>query len=225
MLQEVKTLVDVVNSALDLRATAARRKRKREFLLDLLTFYFCLNRLIENGHELLSVVGREPLKRAMALPPEERLIFSSKVYSLLLTQRLLLGKHSDLIIAPPMQPMMELFDAPLKRQLKDLLGSKERGLISSGAALEFYFIFADKPRPGDVERYGEEGAKFRYQSRIVSIALSGESRKIISIKSTKRNLENLREVGERLHGKINDLFTEDEQIEFMRKAKEVADSI
>ena len=51
MFQEVKTAVDIVNSALDLRAKIVRRKRKQELLLDLLTFYFCLNRLIKNGYD------------------------------------------------------------------------------------------------------------------------------------------------------------------------------
>lgn len=225
MFQELKTAVDIVNSALDLRSKIVRRKRKRELLLDLLTFYFCLNRLIENGYELLSVAGREPLKRAMALPPEERLKFSSKVYSLLLTQRLLLGKLSELIYAPPMQPMMELFDASLKGELQQLINSKERGLLSIGAALEFYFIFGNKPLPDEVEKYEEEIAKFRYQADIVSITLSGRSRKVINIKSIKNNLENLRAAGERLHTKINELYSQDEQIEFVKKAKEIADSI
>jgi hypothetical protein len=225
MFQELKTAVDIVNSALDLRAKIVRRKRKRELLLALLTFYFCLNRLIENGYELLSVSGREPLKRVMTLAPEERLKFSSEIYSLLLTQRLLLGKLSDLIYAPPMQPMMELFDASLKRKLQKLVNSKERGLLSIGAALEFYFVFGDRPLPREVEKYGEEVAKFRYQTDIVSITLSGRSRKVISIKSTKSNLESLSEAGEKLRERINHLFTKDEQIEFVKKAEKVASSI
>ena len=118
---------------------------------------------------LLTVAGWYPLKRVMTLSPEERLKFSSKVYALLLTQRLLPGKLSDLIYAPPMQPMMELFDSSLKRELQQLVDSKERGLLSIGAALEFYFIFGDRPLPRQVEKYGEEVAKFRYQADIVSI--------------------------------------------------------
>ncbi|HEX8143888.1 MAG TPA: hypothetical protein VF553_14915 [Pyrinomonadaceae bacterium] len=222
MFQELKTGVDILQSALDLRSNFIKRKRRRELLFDLLTFYFCLSRLIQNGRELLSVAGREPLKKIMALPTEERLKFSSKVYALLLTQRLLLRKLSRLIQG---QPVMEIFDPALKDELQKLIGWKDKGLLAVGSTLEFYFLLDGRPSRDEIESHGEELARFQYQASVVSIVLSGRSRKVLNMRSILRNLESLEEAGERLRAKINELFTNEEQLEFVKKAKKVADSI
>ncbi len=222
MFKELKSGVDILHSALEIRSKIIKRKQKRQLRNDLLVFYFCLSRLIKNGRELLSVAGREPLKRIMALPSDNRLKISSDVYSLLLTQRLLLRKLSNLING---QPIMELFDSSLKEELQNLVNSKEKGLLSIGAALEFYFLLGGKPAYREIESHGEEIARFRYQTGIVSITLSGSSKKVMNVRSIKQNIENLKEASERLREKINELFTSDEQMEFVKKAKKVADSI
>jgi hypothetical protein len=222
MFRELKTGVDILQQALDLRAAVIRRKRRRELLLDLLTFYYCLIRLVKNGRELLSLAGEEPLKTIMSLPPEETLQFSSKVYSLLLTQRLLLGKLSDLIYG---QPIVEIFDAMLKAELHKLVNSKERGLLAVGAALEFYFMFGGKAYGADVEKHGQEIANFRYQSSIVKEVLYGNTRRVVNVNSATKNIDRLETAAEKLRQKINELFNLDEQLEFVKKAEEIASSI
>lgn len=78
MFRDIKTGVDILQKALDLRSEIIRRKRKRRLLLDLLTFYFCLYRVVETGRELLSIAGEEPLRKVMSLLPEQRLTFLLK---------------------------------------------------------------------------------------------------------------------------------------------------
>src|SRR5688572_3317003 len=128
------------------------------------------------------------LIKITALPPEERLIFSSKVYSLLQTQRLLLRKLSNLIYG---QPIMELFDSTLKAEPQQLVDSKERGLLSVGAALEFYFVFGVRLMERKLRNMGRRLPIFATKSGIVHEVLHGNSRRVISVNSAIKNIDGL----------------------------------
>jgi hypothetical protein len=167
-----------------------------------------------------ALTGKKSLEQVMLLPREERSSFASRVYQVLLTQRLILRKLSDLFYK---QPIFDLFDSNLKRRLEELIGSKEKGLLSIGAALEMYLIFGMHPsRPLDTPE--NELAHFRYQASIVSEVFSEDS-EIIDVKFAKKELKKLRDANEKLRLKINELFTLDEQIKYVRKAKKIASSI
>jgi hypothetical protein len=120
---------------------------------------------------------------------------------------------------------MELLDPTLKGELKELIGWKDKGLLSIAAALHFYFLFKDRPSSDEVAAYGEELARFRYQAGIVALIFSENSEEIIDVNLATRNLEQLMESGERLRGKLNELFPYEEQLEFVGEAQKVADSI
>ncbi len=220
MIQYLKTAVDILLKGLNLHLDVISKRNRNKLLLDLLTFYHCLSRLVENGDDLLSLTAKKSLEQVMLLPAEERSSFASRVYQVLLTQRLLLRKLSDLIYK---QPIFDLFDSNLKSRLEELIGSKEKGLLSIAADLEMYLIFGMHPsRLLDTPE--KELAHFRHQAGIVRDVFSEDS-EIIDVKLAKKDLKKLRDANEKLRLKINELFTLDEQLKYVKKAKKIASFI
>jgi hypothetical protein len=206
VIKDVKTVVDTLLSALNLRSEILQRKRKRKLILDLLTAYYCFSHIVKNGKDLLSIAGEEPIRRVTEMPEAARLKYGSSVYSMLLTQRLLLMKLDKLIKG---QPIMELFDPKLKQDIEDLNRSKGMGLIAAASDLETYFwgerkyddfILSDK----ETATYGRELAKLRYQANMITLILSGRSR-IINIEAAQNNLNALEEAANSLRLKISEL--------------------
>ena len=107
MLQYLKTAVDILLQGLNLHLDVVKKRSRNKLLLDLLTFYHCLSRIVDNGADLLSLTSKKSLGQIMTLPSEERSKFASRVYQVLLTQRLLLRKLSDLIYRQPIFDLLE----------------------------------------------------------------------------------------------------------------------
>jgi hypothetical protein len=55
MLQYLKTAVEILLKGLNLHLDVISKRNRNKLLLDLLTFYHCLSRLVENGDDLLSL--------------------------------------------------------------------------------------------------------------------------------------------------------------------------
>jgi len=222
MIEYLKAVADLLAEGLNLSSEVTQKQRRKKFLLDLLISYFCIARIVENGSDLLSLAGREPIKRIMAMTPEKRVDFTNRANSKLQTQKLLL-QTLDSRIAD--EGIMEMLDAKPKKRLKRLIGSREKGLLAVASALEIYFIFDGHPSRREIKAFGQELARFRYQASIISMVFFERSQMIIDVRLAKKELRELEASNEKLRSKIDELFTLDEQLRLVERAKKVASSV
>jgi hypothetical protein len=220
MFTDLKVIIAVLYQALDLRSGFIRRKRKREALSDLLTLHFCVSRVIENGRELLEVAGKQSIQKVLALPPDVRLRFSSKVYSLLQTQRLLLRKSVQLIRG---QPIMNVCHPSCDVLLLQLRGGKTIYLQTLANAFETYFRFEGRLVLNKVNE--EEHHRLRDQIGVVGRIFPQHSEDIIDVETASKNIDILERFVEELRAKIDKHYSFEEQLELVKKAEEAAKAI
>jgi len=219
MIQDLKTSLDLLLRALNLRSEIKQIKNRRELIFDLLTAYFCLLQVVENGNDILTVLGAESAKRIIEMPEDERSKFTSHVYSLLITQTLLLTRITRLMHE---QPILELLDPNFNHNL-DTLTNKKLVLVGAmHASLRPLLIFDTNPTDQEVSAYGIETATLLYRARMIIRTFAGGSEASGAYELASKNLDEIKDGSERLRIIITEISTLEEQIELAKEAEKRA---
>jgi hypothetical protein len=117
---------------------------------------------------------------------------------------------------------LDIFDAQLRKELDEAIGTKEDGLLAAGAAVEFYFMLGHYPSDDEIATHGRSIARLRYQGRIVRQLFTDGEGEDINLESASMNLDALEAAAERLRVTIREIGEDDEILKLSKSAETAA---
>jgi hypothetical protein len=142
MLAKIKTIVEILTQAVPGVSRLLKSQARRDAILELFYIFFILSDVVDDGEQLLSMVGQNPAKTLAKIP-------GAKVPTVLKKWDLIIRRQANRLysLAPRLLggDALAIIDLPLKQKLTELVGSKfERTDSLEGvvAGLVIYTSFA-----------------------------------------------------------------------------------
>ena len=195
------------------------QKRRRDTIRDLLSACLVADEIVGSGEALLRLAGSDPVRKITEMREEERRPYASECCRLLGDQLRRLRTLSGLLEDAP---VIGILDANLKRKLDALIGTKEKGLLAIASPLGIYLLFGPLPEQGEIELYGSDLARMRYQAEILSAMFARGDNDVethIDLDSAAANLNKLSNASSRLRERVTKLASQEEIVLLAGKAK------
>jgi hypothetical protein len=218
-----------VAKLLDTLLKAARRisdgldqSKRRNAIRDLIAVSLLANEIVRDGKSLLKRAGSDPVGKVTQMNAEERWAYARECCGLLSEQLDRLRRLSGLLDDAP---LLEILDANLRCELDSIIGSKEEGLLAIVSPLGIYLTLGPLPDDAEVEKYGMELARMRYQADIVLCLLTNQDASVnsrIELDVAVANLNELSNASKRLLDHINGVASREEIVLLTKAAQERA---
>jgi hypothetical protein len=198
--------------------------RRRDTGRDLLAACVLVSEIVQNGDKLLKLAGTDPVGKITGMNEQERRPYAAECHQMLNEQVNRMVALSRLLEDAP---VLQIVDSNLKRELDEIIGTKEKGLMSIAAPVGFYLSMGAIPEQEDITKYGAELASMRYQSQVLAVVFSNDANDVsahIDMDSASNNLNELSAAGDRLRKHVTELFSQEEIVLLAKAAEKRAHS-
>ncbi len=218
VLQYLQMLTNVLIKAIPLFYKYQKRQSKEKVLSELLEFNFILADLIGTAEKLFKLIKRNEKINYETIDKNKIKINYNLIQTYLTIQLQRLRRLGDIFID---NPSIDLLEPNLRKQFNDIIGDKEKGLYSIGAALFFNQIFGgcqkqnEKPDES-LRRVAKE--KYKFACNLYGL----NYKRPFQINKQKEILSNLKILRNKYVEALGKITSSDEKIFLAKKAKELA---
>ena len=216
MFSDLKSTVEAIIGAVQVYRKVKSTRLRNEAGTDLLEAQIHFDEIQKIGIKLLEIGGSDPAARLCALTEDNRRTELRRIHMLLAKQQRRLHKLNSLIHE---HLFLDVFSDGTRSRIKELIGTKEEGLIGVVAAIEFYFIFGPLLRTEDAKTRGEDVAMLQYQGDLILAMHEGMHASTIDVETARTNLTDLRNAVKELRRVITAHFSLEECMLLSQQAK------
>lgn len=220
MFEGLAKLLDTLLKAARQIGDGFDQRKRRNAIRDLLAVSLLANDIVRNGDSLLKLAGSDPIKKVTEMNSDERRTYAGECCRLLGEQLDRIRRLSGLVHDTP---LIEILDADLRRELDAVIGTKGEGLMAIVAPLGVYLTLGPLPSNAEVERYGMDLARMRYQADVLLCALTRHdagAETQIDMNSVVANLNSLSDASKRLLDKVSAVASQEEIVLLTKGARE-----